>query len=175
VQDRNQESSQPNRRDFTKLGAAAVGGLIFGAGCTEKKKADEPKKDDAKKTDKDPKKTDTPAASGSAAAGEWVPFMQEPHVCRGLNACKGKGKGGGNACAGQGACATAAAHTCHTENACKGQGGCGSTPGQNACKGKGECSVPLGDNTWTKARAKFEEVFKKANKPFGAAPAAKAG
>ena len=99
-----------NRRDFAKLTAAALGGLLAGAGLTEGA-AKKPKK-------KDPKKP---------------LFLQEPHVCRGLNTCKGKGKGGKNDCAGQGACATAKAHTCGGDNDCAGLGGCGEHPGENAC------------------------------------------
>jgi len=68
--------SEPNRRDFTRLAAAAMGGLIAGAAAVPT--ADEKK--DAKKN----------------------PLLEEPHVCRGLNICKDKGKGGKNECAGQG-------------------------------------------------------------------------
>jgi hypothetical protein len=140
-----------NRRDFTKLAAAALGGVIAGAsvGRADDKKEDKPKA-------KDPKK---PA------------LLQEPHVCRGLNTCKGKGKGGKNACAGQGACATAKAHTCGGDNECRGLGGCGSNPGENDCKGKGKCHVPLHDSAWAKARKRFEEEMKKDKKEFGKAPA----
>ena len=102
----------------------------------------------------------------------------KPHVCRGLNTCKGKGGCGAtkgkNACAGQGGCATAAKHDCKGQNACKGEGGCGATPGKNACKGKGSCAVPLSDKTWAKARATFEAAMKKAGKEFGSAPPKKA-
>ena len=96
--------------------------------------------------------------------------MADVHVCRGLNACKGKGAGGENECAGQGACATAEHHHCHFQNACKGQGGCGETAGMNECKGKGECAVPLMEKTWTEARARFEEKMQSAGKEVGAAP-----
>jgi len=97
-------------------------------------------------------------------------LMVEPHVCRGLNTCKGKGAGGENACAGQGACASAAAHSCNGENECKGQGGCGANPGQNECKGQGECGVPLMEKSWATARAAFEKSMADAGKEAGAAP-----
>ena len=98
-------------------------------------------------------------------------ILDEPHVCRGLNSCKGLGKGGENACAGQGACASVADHACGTQNECKGQGGCGELPGMNACKGQGACHVPLMDEIWPKARAAFEAAMKKSGKDVGAAPA----
>ena len=142
--------SELSRRDFQKLAAAALGGLLAGVGLGQ---AEEDKKD--KDKPKDPKKN---------------PLLQEPHVCRGLNTCKGKGADKKNSCAGTGSCATAEKHTCHASNACKGQGGCGAHPGENACKGQGECAVPLKANTWTKARKRYEELMKAAGKSFGAAP-----
>ena len=99
-------------------------------------------------------------------------LLQEPHVCRGLNTCKGKGKGGKNECAGTSACATAKAHTCKGENACRGLGGCGETPGENKCKGMGECHVPLTEKAWAKARKNFEAAMKKDGKKVGDAPPA---
>ena len=131
----------PSRRDFfNKLAVAAGGGVLLGA------------------------------AGMARAADEKSLFLTEPHTCKGLNTCKGKGKGGKNDCAGQGACATAKAHSCHGHNECKGQGGCGDTAGQNSCKGKGECSVPLGKKTWKKARKGFEAAAKKAGIKVGKAP-----
>jgi hypothetical protein len=132
--------SRLDRRAFHKLAVAALGGIVAGVTGCAKKAPPEAS------TDKD------------------------AHVCRGLNACKGKGKGGANACAGQGACATVAEHTCNGENQCKGLGGCKETAGQNACKGKGECAVPLKDKTWEKARKKFEEAMKPKGKEIGEAP-----
>ena len=130
-----------SRRDFfNKLAVAAGGGVLLGA------------------------------AGVAHSADEKSPLLTEPHTCKGLNTCKGKGKGSKNDCAGQGACATAEAHGCHTHNACKGQGGCGNTAGQNDCKGKGECSVPLSKKTWKKARAAFEKAATKAGIKVGAAP-----
>lgn len=101
---------------------------------------------------------------------EMPVILQDPNVCRGLNTCKGKGKGE-HECAGQGSCATAEAHGCKGENACKGQGGCGSTAGQNACKGQGNCAVPLKDKAWKNARAAFEKAAKEAGMAIGDAPA----
>ena len=137
-----------NRRQFQKMAMAALGGLVAGTGLVS---ADDKKEDKPK----DPKKE---------------PFLQEPHVCRGLNTCKAMGKGGKNDCAGTSACATAKAHTCAGENACLGLGGCGETPGENKCKAMGKCHVPLKDEAWAKARKRFEAVMKKADKKFGDAP-----
>ena len=134
-----------NRRDFTKLSAAALGGMVAGTAL---------------------------GVSGAVAADDEK--KKEVHVCRGLNACKGNGTDGKNACAGQGACATAKAHGCGGKNECKGQGGCHGKSGENACKGKGGCAVPLGEKAWKATRKKFEERMKKAGKTFGDAPAKKA-
>lgn len=132
-----------NRRDFSKLTMAAVGGMVAGTTGVTAGLADD-KKDKKKK---------------------------EVHACRGLNSCKGTDVFGKSACAGQGACATAGYHACKGQNACKGQGGCGAKPGENACKGKGNCAVPLSDKAWKAARARFEARLKKANKKFGDPPA----
>lgn len=150
-------SSRPDRREFHKLTAAALGGLMAGGlvGCGKS----DPKKTDAAGKDKD---------KGKEVAEN--PLLSEPHACKGLNTCKGKGMGGENMCAGQGACATAKKHECKGMNECKGQGGCGEKVSQNACKGMGECAVPLKAETWKKARAKFEELMKQKGKEVGPAP-----
>ena len=135
-----------NRRDFSKLAAAALGGMMAGAKLAAAE--DKPKK----------KEVDKPL------------LLQEPHVCRGLNTCKGKGKGGKNDCAGMGQCATAKAHTCGGDNDCAGLGGCGEHPGENKCKGMGDCAVPLSDKAWATARKNYEAAMKKADKKFGDAP-----
>jgi hypothetical protein len=142
--DSNQRESALSRRDFSKLTMAAFGGVILGA--TLQGHAAEDEKHDA------------------------LLLMQDKHVCRGLNTCKGKGKGGDNSCGGTGKCAAVEAHGCKGDNACKGQGGCGEYPGQNACKGQGSCEVPLSDKTWKKARKAFEGQMKKAGKTVGEAP-----
>jgi hypothetical protein len=146
-----------NRRDFHKLAAAALGGVTAGANLlhAEDKDKNEKDKDKDKPKPKDPKKP---------------LFLQEPHICRGLNTCKNKGKGGKNECAGRGACATAKAHTCGGDNECRGLGGCGKKPGENDCKEKGDCHVPLQDSAWKIARKRFEEEMTKAKKKFGDAP-----
>jgi len=152
------------RRDFHKLSLSAFSGLLLGTlGCSDKKGDKPAAQQDAANPGAD--------EAGAVVLDEKL-LLDEPHVCRGLNACKGIGKGGDNACAGQGTCATAVEHTCHYENDCKGQGGCGGSAGQNACKEKGECGVPLGDGTWKKVRAKFEELMAKEGKKVGPAPAA---
>src|SRR4051794_35883087 len=119
------DNNDLNRRDFQKLAMAALGGLVAGAAAH----ADE-KKDAAK--DKDDKKEPKPKDE------KKEPLLQEPHVCRGLNTCKGLGKGGKNDCAGTSACATAKAHTCGGENACRGLGGLGGEPRGKKRKGEGE-------------------------------------
>jgi hypothetical protein len=144
----------PNRRDFTKWAAAALGGLVAGlsAGGMNLARA----ADDAPKP-KDPKKP---------------LLLQEPHICRGLNpTCKGEVKGKKNDCAGQAYAATVKDHTCKGHNDCAGLGGCGEHPGENTCKEMGECAVPLKDKAWEKARKNFEAAMKKADKKFGDAPA----
>lgn len=143
------DHSQLNRRDFQRLSMAALGGMLAGAGAVD---AAEEKEDKKKKN----------------------PLLTEPHVCRGLNACKGKGVDKKNACAGQGACATVKHHSCGSQNACRGQGGCGAHPGENECKGMGSCSVPLhAGKTWERTRKRFEELMKKEGKKVGPAPKAK--
>jgi hypothetical protein len=135
-----------DRRSFNRLAAAALGGMVAGANLARGE--EKPKKKDVKKP----------------------LFLQEPHVCRGLNTCKGKGKSEKNACAGTSDCATAKSITCGGQNDCAGLGGCGEKPGENKCKGMGSCHVPLGDNAWAKARKAYEAAMKKANKKFGDAP-----
>ncbi|OUT65942.1 MAG: hypothetical protein CBB70_10895 [Planctomycetaceae bacterium TMED10] len=136
-----------SRREFAKLTAAAVGGVVAGTAVN---------------------------GIAGAEAGTIVdesPLLSGKNVCRGLNPKCGGHKGGSNSCAGQGSCHTANKHTCHGSNDCKGQGGCGERPGENACKGKGECGVPLNDGAWKRARANFEAAMKAAGKKFGDAPA----
>ncbi|MCI0744001.1 MAG: hypothetical protein L0Y58_01220 [Verrucomicrobia subdivision 3 bacterium] len=142
-------SESLSRRDFGKLTVAAFSGVLLGSTLAGRA-ADKDAKPDPKL------------------------LLAEPHTCRGLNTCKGKGKGSENACAGQGNCATAEKHSCKGENTCKGQGGCGEYPGQNSCKGLGSCEVPLKEKTWKTARKAFEGQMKKAGKTFGDAPKRKA-
>lgn len=134
-----------SRRDFGKLTMAAFGGVLMGATLTSRAAENDNKHDPAL-------------------------LLQDKHVCRGLNTCKGKGKGADNSCAGTGNCATAEAHSCKGDNSCKGQGGCEEYPGQNSCKGQGSCDVPLKEKTWKKARKSFEGQMKKAGKTVGDAP-----
>ena len=105
--------SSLDRRRFNELTAAALGGLAAGAvaGCGG---GDE-------------------GASGKSAGDGKTVAAADVHLCRGLNECKGKGKGGDNACRGQSACATAKEHSCGGQNECKGLGGCGGTEGANDC------------------------------------------
>ena len=135
-----------SRRNFSMLATAAFGGLLTG-GSSAMAQADKPK----------------------IYVDPALLLTSEKNVCRGLNTCKGKGKGD-HACAGQGACATAAAHTCAGQSSCKGQGGCGGYPGQNACKEHSQCAVPLSEKAWTLARKQFEQLAKGAGIKVGAAP-----
>jgi hypothetical protein len=134
------ERDNLNRREFHTLAAAAVGGAIAGsiAGCSKKS---------GKSGVVDKKSTDE-KGDGKVA---------ELHLCKGLNTCKGKGKGGKNDCKGMGSCATYKAHTCAGENDCKGQGGCQGKVGTNECKKKGSCNVPLTDDAWKEAKAAFDK------------------
>jgi hypothetical protein len=142
----------PTRRDVNRLALAALGGLLSGCGGNPARQAGD-------------------TAPGTAAEARAAGLLGDPHVCRGINTCKNKGKAGTtNDCAGQGHCATAVAHSCHAENDCKGQGGCGEHPGENTCKHKGACGVPLSDKAWPKARQHFEELMTQAGKKFGDAP-----
>jgi hypothetical protein len=139
------EGTSLSRRDFSKLSMAVFGGVLLGS-------------------------TLSTLAAESESKHDAALLLQDKHVCRGLNTCKGKGKGGENSCGGEGKCATAETHSCKGDNACKGQGGCGEFAGQNACKGQGSCEVPLSDKTWKKTRKAFEAQMKKAGKAVGEAP-----
>lgn len=156
-----EDRDQLDRRKFGALAVAAFGGLM--AGCDSNEPSDTGNGGGGDEGGGD-------EGGGDEGNADKNPLLVEPHVCCGLNTCKGKGAGKENACAGQGTCATAKAHSCHFENECRGQGGCGEKPGENACKGKGECAVPLGEDAWKKARARFEELMKAEGKEVGAAP-----
>jgi len=144
------QESNLKRRDFHGLTMAALGGLIAGAGISANSAHAQEKKKSELSMD--------PAL-----------LTAEPHTCRGLNTCKGKGKGD-HACAGQGACASVEKHACNEMNSCKGQGGCGGYPGQNTCKGKGHCAVPLSKDSWKLARKQFEQVMADMGMKVGPAP-----
>src|SRR5262245_38022285 len=142
-----------DRRDFHKLTTAALGGLAAGAmlGCSSEPAAG-------------PGPDVTPVRGG------------DKHLCRGLNECKGQGKGGENTCRGQGACATVADSACGGQNECKGLGGCGENVGANECKGQGGCHIPLmtepaGESAWDKLRKKKEAEWGAKKLEFSAAPA----
>jgi hypothetical protein len=139
------EKTALSRRDFGKLTMAAFGGVVLGSALTGR------------------------AAEGDSKHDPSL-LLQEKHVCRGLNTCKGKDKSASNSCAGMGNCATYEAHGCDGHNTCKGQGGCGEYAGQNACKGHGSCEVPLKNKAWKAARKAFEKEMTKAGKTFGDAP-----
>ena len=161
------KESNVTRREFHQLGMAALGGFVVGSGLACQKSADQPKTD----TDLSKKQGGDEKPDELSQEERYALLMSEPHVCRGLNMCKGHGAGGKNDCAGLGQCASVAEHSCAGENECKGQGGCGEFPGQNACKGQGGCAIPLMDHAWTQARKDFEAAMKTAGKEVGPAPA----
>jgi hypothetical protein len=178
--DLSRRDSDLSRRDLGKLGLAAWSGALAGAllgwralpagaagaaggdagaggGATAAALAAAPKSR---------KGPETPRIPGTPEPPENNRWLKEPHLCCGLNTCKGKGKGAGNDCAGRGSCAAVAAHGCGGLNDCAGQG----PSGDNSCKGKGACAVPLTGSSWKKARASFEEAMTKAGKKFGPPP-----
>ena len=164
--------TEMNRRDFTRLTAAAFGGVVAGSmvGCGDSATTEPAPSgggaDPAEGGDtEDNGTTDATPAEGDTE--EVSLLLKEPHVCRGLNTCMNKGASGENACAGQGTCASVAEHTCAGQNECAGQGGCGGEHGTNACKGMGGCGVPL-EHGWQGVREKWEAAMKAAGKDFGA-------
>ena len=137
-----------DRRRFHELSAAALGGLMVGcSGGTNPVPS--------KKIEK---------TGGETAA------VNEKHLCRGLNDCKGQSKSAKNECRGQGDCATLASHDCGGHNECKEQGGCGEAAGLNECKGKGGCHVPLMESAWNTIRKRLEDKWSKGNTKFSPAP-----
>ena len=74
-----------NRRDLTRLALAALGGLASGAliGCGPAASTGKPA-------------TEKPSTGNKekAVAAETPRLLQDPHVCRGINTCKNKGKKG---------------------------------------------------------------------------------
>ena len=145
VQSKKESRLDFTRRDFHKLTMAAFGGVVSGLSVSR---------------------------SAVAFGGGESLLLKEPHVCCGLNTCKGHGASGDNECAGMGDCASVEHHSCKGEEGCSGQGGCGAKPGENGCKGQGSCAVPLkADHGAAKrARANFETAMKAAGKKFGPAP-----
>ncbi|MCE9584159.1 MAG: hypothetical protein K8T20_16870 [Planctomycetes bacterium] len=115
-----------NRRDFSKMVVAAVGGIVAGG-----------------------------AMLGCSGDGDKGSGGSKDHMCAGKNECKGLGGchtatnscGGKNECKGKGGCASASMkHDCKGKNNCKGMGNCSTgdagCAGKNTCKGKGGCAVP---------------------------------
>jgi hypothetical protein len=140
------DNNDLSRRDFAKLTLSALAGLSAGMG---------------------------PAAAALAQGNRRRvvnPLLTDPHICRGLNTCKGKGVDRRNKCAGTGACATASYHVCKGHNDCRGQGGCGSEPGENQCRGWGACDVPLRPNVWVLARKRYEQLMVQGKRTFGVPP-----
>lgn len=165
--DQDQTPGGWNRREFSRLALAALGGMVAGCQSENPPPATPPA---GGKTPATEQKKETPRPGETSAKAP----PGELHLCRGLNSCKDLGGGataGKNGCAGQGACATVAEHGCGGQNDCKGFGGCGTSAGQNACKGKGGCHVPLMEDAWKSVRLLFEKKMKTEGKKFGEAPA----
>ncbi len=159
-----------SRREFAKLAAAAVAGLIAGL-LLRRGGGQRPQEGKPERSNPAPAGGEASMPAGPPGTEMNLLVHGEPHVCRGLNTCKALGKDHKNACAGQGACATAEAHACNGLNSCKGQGGCDGTAGINQCRGKGACAVPLKDEVWRLARSRLEQLAKTKQIKFGAAPA----
>lgn len=155
-----------SRREFHRLTMAAFGGMVAGStiGCGGDEAGD------GGEAGGEPAGGEPETAEATPASSEGTEEVVL-NACRGLNVCKGHGKGEHD-CAGQGSCATAEPHDCSGLNNCKNQGGCGANPGANACKGQGGCAVPMKGEMWEKARAAFEERMKEAGKEFGEPPEA---
>ena len=158
--------SNLTRRDFTKLAAAAFGGVVTGTlvGCGDEKSD----------------KSDSKSSAGSdtkvgieAPKTDVAYLMNDKNVCHNLNTCKNNGKGTHD-CAGKSSCHNLTAdQSCGGKNECKGQGGCKGAAGINECKTQGGCAVPLNDDAWAATRKLFEAQWKK-EKPdtaLGSAPA----
>lgn len=132
------------RRDFARLALAALTGLAAGSHAT--------------------------ASEVQRSGSVKDPLLSDPHICRGLNTCRGRDVTQHNQCAGTGTCATARYHPCKGHNDCRGQGGCGDVPGANECRGWGACDVPLKPRVWSVARQRFEKLMKQQRRRFGVPP-----
>jgi hypothetical protein len=140
--------SNLGRRNFGRLALVATGAMVVGA--------------------RDATAQDSKASKDDLGVDPSL-LIAAPNACKGLNTCRGEGKGQ-HECAGLGSCAAVAKHDCAGLNECKGTGGYGGYPGQNTCKGKGECGVPLKAETAKLARKQFEQLMKAAGKKVGPAP-----
>lgn len=98
-----------SRRDFHKLSAAALGGMVAGTAIGAQALADDKKKKDVHVC----RGLNSCKAGGAdgknACAGQGACATAKAHVCAGMNACKNQGgcgaKAGENACKGKGKCA----------------------------------------------------------------------
>ena len=165
------ESGAMDRRGFSQLTTAALLGMVAGAAAESEEAVAQPA---------------PPPKAKVKAVDRRNLFLSEPNICRGLNVCKGKGRGDGqggpNKCVGTSVCATVSDHTCAGNNDCRGQGACDvgdpaiyevGYPGENTCKAKGACGVPIPiekDHIWRQARRRFEAIIKDAGGNAGPAP-----
>lgn len=179
-----EENSVDNgRRGFNSWFAMAFSGLVTGVvGLVQNAPAQDRPPPPPGEGDGGQSQPAQPAGSKKKPVDSTNLFLSEPHVCRGLNTCKGKGADGKNACAGQGICATAPHHLCKGNNECRGLGACEEGtwpqhqpeyPGENTCKGKGGCEVPMYPNRakmWIKARNRFGAIMADMGKRIGYPP-----
>lgn len=127
-----------NRREFSKIGAAAIAGMF--AASTGAVTSQLAAAENQRSTTQFP-----PAPSSQQGLPPGLPPLpgnENPHACAGMNSCRGQGQGGNNACAFQGGCASER-HNCAKEHSCKFTAGCrfdlflkGKIPGQNKCSFK---------------------------------------
>jgi hypothetical protein len=175
------ESDLP-RRDFHQLALSAMAGVMAGLATPQASAQPIPQPLSQQVPPAAPQpqpvqRLPRRAAGKTKPKDESNPLLFEPHVCRGLNTCKGLGVDQQNACAGRGSCATAPHHECAGHNDCRGLGACNQgdpnmgqepdSPGENTCKGHGGCQVPLKIATdakhrqlWDHARLRFKALMK---------------
>ena len=204
-----EHTTDPGRRDFTSMLALAFSGLVTGVTSAfseaqgQNRPPPPPNEGEIKiRLKKPPGNQETQEAPVRQAPPDQQPLEQtrrpqqgkakpvdesnlllrEPHVCRGLNTCRGKGADGRNACAGQGVCATADHHKCKGNNQCRGLGACEEGvwpqhqpeyPGENTCRGKGGCQVPMYPDRmqmWHKARNRFVALMQDVGQRVGNPP-----
>ena len=142
------DGSQMNRRDFQRLTAAALGGVIGGSMHAPPRRCGR--------------------RHGEVAAGRTPRLSRAEHL-QGEKRLRRDQRQERHVPA-KAAAPRPRSTTAKARIPAKGQGGCGEHPGENTCKAKGSCEVPLKDKAWDKARANFEAAMKKAGKKFGPAP-----
>ena len=104
----------------------------------------------------------SPAAKGMG--DDNLPLLlHDPHVCRGINTCKDKGKvGTTNECAGQGHCPRSTPTPARARTTARATAAATTTPARTSAAARA-LHVPLSvpKFTWHKARIRFEELMPK--------------